>query len=281
MEKGMRKRYICLCLVLCASVLFIGFLFIIDGDKKLGAVNDEDNDNAAAEVMETSGEPEIAPTETAACIPYSEFTMKAMRFFVNVEYMDIMSEPDFGSDVVGHISFGACVEGEACEAWKQAAFRQYAEGNDEPIDESVKWLKTVHEGTEGYIFCGVTDDGEMYIYDREKMGWSQEIAIYISTGPESYPVWINVEYIDIMLKPDFESEVVGKIPYGTLIFGDSCDAWQTAIYQQNIEKTDEPIDENLKWLHISYDGIDGFIFAGVTDYGESYVVYNEDELGSE
>lgn len=81
---------------------------------------------------------------------------------------------------------------------------------------------------------------------------------YITAAPvyNSDTVWINVDALVIHTQASFESDVVGKIPYGQSVQG----------------------DVSGKWMNTSYDGISGYIYLGKTGAGRACVVYSESAL---
>jgi len=81
---------------------------------------------------------------------------------------------------------------------------------------------------------------------------------YITAPPTttSDTVWINVDALKIHTAASFESDTVGKIPYGTQVSG----------------------DVSGKWMNTSYDGTSGYIYLGKTSDGRACVVYNESSL---
>lgn len=79
------------------------------------------------------------------------------------------------------------------------------------------------------------------------------------TAPPNYTtdtVWINVDALKIRTQANFDSDTVGKIPYGQSVQG----------------------DVNGKWMNTSYDGISGWIYLGKTVDGRKCVVYSEGAL---
>lgn len=81
---------------------------------------------------------------------------------------------------------------------------------------------------------------------------------YITAAPitTSDTVWINVDALKIRTQANFDSDTVGKIPYGHSVQG----------------------DVNGKWMNTSYDGITGWIYLGKTSAGRKCVVYSESSL---
>jgi hypothetical protein len=81
---------------------------------------------------------------------------------------------------------------------------------------------------------------------------------YITAAPNytTATVWINVDALNIRTQANFDSDTVGKIPYGQSVQG----------------------DVNGKWMNTSYDGITGWIYLGKTSDGRPCVVYSEGAL---
>ena len=81
---------------------------------------------------------------------------------------------------------------------------------------------------------------------------------YITAAPiyNSDTVWINVDALKIHTQASFESDTVGKIPYGTQVSG----------------------DVSGKWMNTTYEGTSGYIYLGKTGAGRACVVYNESAL---
>jgi len=81
---------------------------------------------------------------------------------------------------------------------------------------------------------------------------------YVTAAPNytTDTVWINVDALKIHTQANFESDTVGKIPYGQSVQG----------------------DVNGKWMNTSYDGITGWIYLGKTSAGRACVVYSEGAL---
>ena len=81
---------------------------------------------------------------------------------------------------------------------------------------------------------------------------------YITAAPNytTDTVWINVDALNIRTQANFDSDTVGKIPYGQSVVG----------------------DVNGKWMNTSYDGVSGWIYLGKTSAGRACVVYSEGAL---
>lgn len=81
---------------------------------------------------------------------------------------------------------------------------------------------------------------------------------YITAPPlvTSDTVWINVDALVIHTQANFTSDTVGKIPYGQQVSG----------------------DRSGKWLNVSYDGSQGYIYLGKTSAGRACVVSSEAAL---
>ncbi|MEX1376806.1 MAG: hypothetical protein AB1Z23_04930 [Eubacteriales bacterium] len=81
---------------------------------------------------------------------------------------------------------------------------------------------------------------------------------YITAPPigTSKTVWINVDALLIHSQANFTSTTVGKVPYGTQISG----------------------EVSGKWMNVSYEGAQGYIYLGKTSDGRACVVYSEGSL---
>jgi len=81
---------------------------------------------------------------------------------------------------------------------------------------------------------------------------------YITAPPASNSgtVWINVDALKIHTAASFESDTVGKIPYGTSVSG----------------------DVSGKWMNTSYEGTSGYIYLGKTSAGRPCVVSSESAI---
>jgi len=70
-------------------------------------------------------------------------------------------------------------------------------------------------------------------------------------------VWINLSHLVIRPQPDFETEKIGNIPYGTKVMGE--------------------IDGN--WMYTSYNGVEGYIYIGkMKSNDRPCVVYSASDL---
>ncbi|MBN2880000.1 MAG: SH3 domain-containing protein [Clostridia bacterium] len=70
-------------------------------------------------------------------------------------------------------------------------------------------------------------------------------------------VWINLSHLVIRPQPDFETEKIGNIPYGTKVMGE--------------------IDGN--WMFTSYNGVEGYIYIGkMKSNDRPCVVYSASDL---
>jgi len=104
----------------------------------------------------------------------------------------------------------------------------------------------------------------------------------ITDGPTEQPqpsegtvtVWINLETLALRDEPDLYSGVLGAVPYGEEITGELEGRWQDA--QNNPDALAWEVCD--KWLHVTYQGIDGYLFMGNTLSGRACVVYNESGL---
>lgn len=98
---------------------------------------------------------------------------------------------------------------------------------------------------------------------------------------EDVSVWVNVKSLTIRSEPDFAGDALGQIPYGQMISGKVCDVWKEAIYEQYKQGIDVSAEDAAtcdKWLYISFDGIEGYIFCGKMRSGRNCVVYSESVL---
>ncbi|MBN2878387.1 MAG: hypothetical protein JXN65_02045 [Clostridia bacterium] len=87
-------------------------------------------------------------------------------------------------------------------------------------------------------------------------------------------VWINLETLALRDEPDLYSGVLGAVPYGEEITGELTGRWQDA--QNNPDALAWEVCD--KWLHITYQGIDGYLFMGNTLSGRACVVYSQADL---
>ena len=83
-------------------------------------------------------------------------------------------------------------------------------------------------------------------------------TVYITAPPivQGSTVWINVDALLIHSQANFTSATVGKIPYSTMISG----------------------DVSGKWMYVSFEGAQGYIYLGKTSDGRACVVYSESSL---
>lgn len=81
---------------------------------------------------------------------------------------------------------------------------------------------------------------------------------YVTAPPPTTgsTVWINVDALMIHSQANFTSTTVGKIPYSTMITG----------------------DVSGKWMYVSFEGAQGYIYLGKTSDGRALVVYSESAL---
>ena len=96
----------------------------------------------------------------------------------------------------------------------------------------------------------------------------------IEPASDSVTIWVNLETLTIRHDPSLTSGALGKIPYGTEMTGEVVGRWKDAQGDPNAEAW-EVCD---KWLHITYEGVEGYIFMGTTKGGRNCVVYSKDDL---
>ncbi|MBN2879138.1 MAG: hypothetical protein JXN65_05845 [Clostridia bacterium] len=83
---------------------------------------------------------------------------------------------------------------------------------------------------------------------------------YITAPPvgTSGTVWVNVDALQIHTAASFDSDVVGKIPYGISVSGD--------------------ISADRKWMNTSYEGTSGYIYLKNLSSGRACTVTSESLL---
>jgi len=143
-------------------------------------------------------------------------------------------------------------------------YMQLSDGGDKALDNTLTTMEPTAETTAIPTVAPVTPEPatEEPVTVPPTTEPTQAIEAtatqYITAPPStsSGTVWINVDALQIHTAASFESDVVGKIPYGTSVSG----------------------DVSGKWMNTSYEGTSGYIYLGKTSAGRACVVYSESAI---